>query len=112
MQKCNKLTDPDFLKICQVSCWNDKAVATGDGSLCEKNIELINSTEGKLVCLEEVAMANLDPTQCTKLNAGLYRDMCYVDVASALNDSSICDNVGENDTILTKDECVGKVNSG
>jgi hypothetical protein len=97
-------------KICTVSCWEDYAVAKGDPSYCDKNIELINSTTGFAVCVEAVAKSTNDPSPCGLISGELYRDLCYVELAKWLDDPSVCDKVDDTNVMLTKADCLNALN--
>jgi hypothetical protein len=93
---------------CRVSCWNDYAVATSDPSKCDKNVELINSSIGYNVCVEDVAKATSNAAPCSLIKGEFDRDLCYIDIAQYLNDTSICEKVTPGG-ILEKQDCVNSV---
>jgi hypothetical protein len=93
-------------RICQVSCWNDYALETENAAYCDKNFELINSSTGYNVCVEDLAKKINDPQPCSLIKNEFGRDLCYVELAKYLDDPSVCDNVGEEDKMLIKQDCL------
>ncbi len=108
LSDCDGLSG-SILNICQSSCYQDKAVAEKSADGCAKVLELMNSTTAHEVCLEEVAIVLGDASPCAKLDSEFNRDLCYVTVADALEDVSICDYVSDEDVKLTKQDCLNKV---
>ncbi|MFC2153969.1 hypothetical protein ACFLRC_00615 [Candidatus Altiarchaeota archaeon] len=53
------------------------------------------SNIGKIMVLIEEAKEKQDPSICGKIGDHIQQEMCYTDVALALNDSSICENIHE-----------------
>ncbi len=108
LSECDGLSG-SIMNICQSSCYQDKAIAEKDANTCKKVFELMNSTTAYEVCLEEVAIILEDASPCADLDSEFNRDLCYVTVADALGDITICDKVSDDDVKLTKQDCINKV---
>ncbi len=99
-----------ILNICQSDCYQTNAINLGSADECKKVEELMNSSTAHAVCLEEVAIQIDDASPCERLKNEFERDLCYITVAEALYDSSICDMVSsEGDDPLDKQSCLNKL---
>lgn len=83
---CEKIVDVDS----RDSCYLNIARFSPSVSLCNK---IKNNTEGKSSCYALVARDKKDAFLCAKIEDGMSKKTCYVNVAVAKEDMSVCDNI-------------------
>lgn len=85
---CTEMQQPETAD----ECLDRLARRVGDSEAC---VEMTRTNEGRDPCLFSMSIATLNYETCKEIFDDEARIYCYINIASSINDSSICDEMDE-----------------
>lgn len=84
-------------------CYSDLAYSTGDLRACEEIP--IDETSKWDFCIRASIIKGRNIENCKRIKAEEQRDLCMIDMAVALKNVSICDNMNSEDEEIVRNKC-------
>ncbi|MFH0927284.1 MAG: hypothetical protein V1822_01770, partial [Candidatus Micrarchaeota archaeon] len=79
-------------------CYADLAIQEGDVKICGGIIVENNTVQQQLdidYCVAKFAFNSKNSSLCSRINSSSLKDACYIDLARALDDPKVCDEVAD-----------------
>ncbi|MBI5228378.1 hypothetical protein HY988_07335 [Candidatus Micrarchaeota archaeon] len=106
LASCNILTGNSLQATCQSGCYLGAATDTKDITKCDKLLTLEGGAGVYDICVTNVATQLNDFSMCAKAKTNTYQDMCVTVIAETKTDATICSSVKDE---VAKDGCVSNV---